>query len=145
MKILAIEVMSNAAGMLLIDGTQKTYEVTNLGKALAMPKGDTTIKDLIDFQTNFATHLQKQSIDRLVLCESGKDAKKMRVRMEFAILSECKKLSVDYKTYPTGSCTRIINSSYIKETGRSFSDELARFKLPKYMGKTLAAGWRFLE
>lgn len=145
MKILAIEVMSNAAGMLLIDGTQKTYEVINLGKVLAMPKGDTTIKDLIDFQTSFATHLQKQSIDRLVLCESGKDAKKMRVRMEFAILSECEKLSVDYKTYPTGSCTRIINSSYTKETGRAFADELARFKLPKYMGKTLAAGWRFLE
>lgn len=145
MKVLAIEVMSNSAGMLLIDGNQQTYEVTNLGKPLALPKGDSTIKDLIDFQAGFAAQLQNQNIDRLVLCEGGNDSKKMRVRMEFAILSECEKLSVAYKTYPTGSCTRLINSTYSKDTGREFSDELARFKLPKYMGKTLAAGWRFLE
>jgi hypothetical protein len=145
MKILAIEVMSNAVGMLLIDGNQKTYSVINLGKPLFIPKEDTSIKNIIVFQADFATHLQKQTINRVVLCEGGNDSKKMRVRMEFAILSECEKQAFDYTTYPTGSCTRLINSTYKKETGRAFSDELTRFKLPKYMGKSLAAGWRFLE
>ena len=145
MKVLSIEVMSNAVGMLLIDGGQKSYEVESLGKPLSIPKEDTSIKNIIDFQAVFASYLQNQNVDRVVLCEGGNDSKKMRVRMEFAILSECEKLGLDYKTYPTGSCTRLINSTYTKETGKAFSEELARFKLPKYMGKALAAGWRFLE
>ena len=145
MKVLSIEVMSNAVGMLLIDGSQQSYEVESLGKPLSIPKEDTSIKNIIDFQTVFASYLQNQNVDRVVLCEGGNDSKKMRVRMEFAILSECEKLGLDYKTYPTGSCTRLINSTYTKETGKAFSEELARFKLPKYMGKALAAGWRFLE
>ena len=145
MKVLSIEVMSNAVGMLLIDGSQQSYAVENLGKPLSIPKEDTSIKNIINFQASFASNLQNQNIDRIVLCEGGNDSKKMRVRMEFAILSECEKLGLDYKTYPTGSCTRLINSSYTKETGKAFSEELARFKLPKYMGKSLAAGWRFLE
>ena len=145
MKVLAIEVMSNAIGMLLIEGNQKTYSVTNLGKPLSIPKDDTSIKNIVAFQADFATHLQNQTIDSVVLCEGGNDSKKMRVRMEYAILSECEKQAVDYMTYPTGSCTRLINSTYKKDTGREFSDELTTFKLPKYMGKSLAAGWRFLE
>lgn len=145
MKILSVEVMSNAVGMLLIDGGQQSYEVESLGKPLSIPKEDSSIKNIIDFQASFANHLQNQNIDRVVVCEGGNDSKKMRVRMEFAILSECEKLGLDYNTYPTGSCTRLINSTYTKETGKAFSEELSRFKLPKYMGKALAAGWRFLE
>jgi hypothetical protein len=145
MKVLSIEIMSNSAGMLIIDGDQSTYSVTNLGKLLSIPKADSSIKDIIEFQTNFSIHLQNQDIDRVVLCEGGNDSKKMRVRMEFAVLSECEKQSIDYKTYPTGSCTRLINSTYKKETGREFSDDLVKNALPKYMGKALVAGWRFLE
>ncbi len=145
MNILSIEVMSNAVGMLLIDGNQQSYTLENLGKPLSVPKEDMSIKNIIAFQASFTNYLQKQNVERVVLCEGGNDSKKLRVRMEFAILSECEKLGVDYQTYPTGSCTRLINSSYKKDTGREFSDELATFKLPKYMGKCLAAGWRFLE
>lgn len=145
MKVLSIEVMSNAVGMLLIDGSQQSYSVESLGKPFSLPKEDTSIKNTIEFQAKIAEYLLHQNIDRVVLCEGGNDSKKLRVRMEFAVLSECEKLNLDYKTYPTGSCTRLINSSYTKETGKVFSDELARFKLPKYMGKSLAAGWRFLE
>lgn len=145
MNILSIEVMSNAVGMLLIDGNQQSYTLENLGKPLSVPKEDMSIKNIIAFQASFTNYLQKQNVERVVLCEGGNDSKKLRVRMEFAILSECEKLGVDYQTYPTGSCTRLINSSYTKETGKEFSEELARFKLPKYMGKALAAGWRFLE
>jgi len=145
MKVLSIEIMSNSAGMLIIDGDQSTYSVTNLGKLLSIPKEGNSIKDIIEFQTNFSIHLQNQNIDRVVLCEGGNDSKKMRVRMEFAVLSEFEKQSIDYKTYPTGSCTRLINSTYKKETGREFSDDLVKNVLPKYMGKALVAGWRFLE
>jgi hypothetical protein len=145
MKVLSIEIMSNSAGMLIIDGNQSTFSVTNLGKLLSIPKEDNSIKDIIEFQTNFSIHLQNQNIDRVVLCEGGNDSKKMRVRMEFAVLSECEKQSIDYKTYPAGSCTRLINSTYKKETGREFSDDLVKNSLPKYMGKALVAGWRFLE
>ncbi len=145
MKVLSIEIMSNSAGMLIIEGNQSTYSVVNLGKPLSIPKEDTSIKSIIEFQTNFSMHLQNQNIDRVVLCEGGNDSKKMRIRMEFAVLSECEKQSIDYKTYPTGSCTRLINSSYKKDTGREFLDDLNNFKLPKYMSKSLVAGWRFLE
>ncbi len=136
--------MSNSAGMLIIDGDKNTYSVTNLGKPLSIPKEDTTIKSIIEFQTNFSMHLQNQNIDKVVLCEGGNDSKKMRVRMEFAILSECEKQSIDYITYPTGSCTRLINANYKKDTGREFLDDLNSFNLPKYMSKVLVAGWRFL-
>ena len=81
MKILSIEVMSNSAGMLIIDGDKNTYSVTNLGKPLSIPKEDTTIKSIIEFQTNFSMHLQNQNIDKVVLCEGGNDSKKMRVRI----------------------------------------------------------------
>jgi hypothetical protein len=145
MKVLSIEVMSHSAGMLIVEGDQSTFSATNLGKPLSVQKDNVTIKSIIDFQTSFSAYLQNQNIDRVVLCEGGNDSKKMRVRMEFAILSECEKQTIDYETYPTGSCTRLINSTYKKETGREFSDDLARFSLPKYMGKVLAAGWRFLN
>lgn len=144
MKVLAIEIMSNAAGMLLIEGNKTAYEVVNLGKPLAVPKNDTSIQKMIDFQAEFAAFLKRNNTDSVVLCEGGNDSKKMRVRMEFAVLCECEKAGVTYQTYPTGSCTRIINSSYQKESGRVFTDDLAKFSLPKYMGKALAAGWRFL-
>ena len=145
MKILSIEIMSNSAGMLLIDGDKNKYEVTNLGKNLSIPKADTTIQDFLTFQTNFANFLKEQTIDAVSLCEGGKDSKKMRVRMEFLILAECEKQTIECNTYPTGSCTRLINSTYKKETGKEFAEDLKSFKLPKYMGKTLVAGWRFLE
>jgi len=76
MKVLSIEIMSNSAGMLIIDGDQSTYSVTNLGKLLSIPKEDNSIKDIIEFQTNFSKHLQNQNIDRVVLCEGGNDSKK---------------------------------------------------------------------
>ena len=145
MRILSIEIMSNSAGMLLIEGNKNTYSVINLGKVLTIPKEDTSIKGILEFQKNFSSQLRSQNIDSLVLCEGGKDSKKMRVRMEFAILSECEKQSIEYTTYLTGSCTRLINSTYKKETDKEFSDALSLFKLPKYMGKVLAAGWRFLK
>lgn len=145
MKVLSIEIMSNSAGMLIIEGDQNTYSVTNLGKQLSIPKEDTSIKSIIEFQSNFSEYLQNQNIDSVVLCEGGNDSKKMRVRMEFVVLSECEKQSVEYKTYPTGSCTRVINSTYKKDTGREFLDDLTKNNLPKYMKKALAAGWRFLE
>lgn len=145
MKILSIEIMSNAAGMLLIDGNKETYSVTNLGKSLSIPKEDTSIKDFLTFQTNFSNFLKEQDIEAVTLCEGGNDSKKMRVRMEFLVLSECEKQGIGFKTYPTGSCTRLINSTYKKDTGREFGEDLKKFKLPKYMGKTLVAGWRFLE
>lgn len=144
MKILSIEIMSNTAGMLLLNGDQNTFSVQNLGKPLAIPKVDPSIKSIIEFQSQFSVYLQNQKVDRLVLCEGGNDSKKMRVRMEFAVLCECEKQGIDYLTYPTGSCTRLINSSYKKDTGREFTDDLSRFKLPKYMSKALVAGWRFL-
>lgn len=145
MKVLAIEIMGNSAGMLLINGDKNTYSVNNLGKALAVPKADTSIKDLLEFQNNFSVFLQNQTIDRVVLCEGGNDSKKMRVRMEFAVLSECEKQGINYLTYPTGSCTRLINSNYKKDTGREFLADLKTFNLPKYMSKAFVAGWRFLE
>lgn len=123
--------MSNSAGMLLIEGRQNTFSVTNLGKLLAIPKEDTSIKNMVEFQTNFSNYLQSQTVDRVVLCEGGNDSKKMRVRMEFSVLSECEKQSIEFITYPTGSCTRLINFSYKKETNRVFLDDLKAFKLPK--------------
>ncbi len=144
MKVLSIEIMSNSAGILFIDGDQNSFDVTNLGKPLSIPK-ECTILDLLDFQKDFATFLQDQEVNNVVLCEGGNDSKKMRVRMEFIVLSECEKQNIPIKTYPTGSCTRLINSSYKKDTGREFADDLSRFKLPKYMGKVLVAGWRFLS
>ena len=77
MKILAIEVMSSAAGMLLIEGNQQSYAVENLGKPLSIPKEDTSIKNLVDFQSEFANYIKHQTIDRLVLCEGGNDSKKI--------------------------------------------------------------------
>lgn len=145
MKILAIEIMSTAAGLLLIDGNKDVFFVTNLGKPIALPKDDTSIKRLLEFQTNFALFLQNQKVDKVVLAEGGKDSKKMRVQMEFVVMSECEKLGLEYLTYPTGTCTRLINSSYKKDTGREFSEDLKRFNLPKYMSKALVAGWRFLS
>lgn len=137
--------MSNSAGMLIIEGNQAKYSVINLGKPMSIPKEDSSIKNIIAFQADFSEFLKQQNVDRIVLCEGGNDSKKMRVRLEFAILSECEKQAADYKTYPTGSCTRLINTSYKKESGREFSEDLSTHNLPKYMGKTLAAGWRFLE
>lgn len=144
MKVLAIEVMSNAAGMLIIDGDKNAFSVNNLGKPISIPKDDSTIGSVLLFQSEFAEFLKQQNIERVVVCEGGKDSKKARVRMEFAILSECEKQSIDYETYPTGSCTRLINTTYTKETSRNFADDLSKHGLPKYMGKAMAAGWRFL-
>lgn len=145
MKILSIEIMSNTAGMLLIEGSQNTFSVINLGKLLAIPKEDTSIKNMLEFQANFSSYLRRQNVDRVILCEGGNDSKKMRVRMEFSVLCECEKQSIEFITYPTGSCTRLINSTYKKETNREFLDDLKIFKLPKYMSKALVAGWRFLK
>ena len=144
MIVLSIEIMSHSAGMLLLSGNKNSYTVTNLGKALSIPKTDTSIKSIMEFQSQFASFLQTQNIDRIVLCEGGNDSKRLRVRMEFTVLCECEKQSIDYHTYPTGSCTRLINSSYKKDTGREFADDLSQFKLPKYMSRSLVAGWRFL-
>ncbi len=144
MKILSIEIMSNSAGMLLIHGNKNSYSVINLGKNLSIPK-EATIAGFLAFETEFSAFLKTQTIDAVTLCEGGNDSKKMRVRLEFLVLSECEKQGITYKTYPTGSCTRLINSTYNKDTGREFSEDLKSFKLPKYMGKTLVAGWRFLE
>jgi len=145
MRILSIEIMSNTAGMLLLEGTKNNYTVTNLGKQFPISKEDTTIKDFLVFQTQFSNFLKEQNIDTITLCEGGNDSKKMRVRMEFLVISECEKQNIKFKTYPTGSCTRLINTTYKKDTGREFYDDLKSFKLPKYMGKALVAGWRFME
>lgn len=145
MKLLTLEIMSNTLGILLLEGDKNSYTVTNLGKPLNISKEDTSIKNHIEFQNEFFEYLQNQNVDKVVLCEGGKDSKKMRVRMEYSILSECEKLGIGYITYPTGSCTRLINTTFKKETGGEFTDELTKFKLPKYMSKILAAGWRFME
>ena len=145
MKILSIEIMSNAAGILLIEGNKNAYSVTNLKKPIAVPKDDISIKNLLQFESDFSSFLKSQNVESVVLCEGGNDSKKMRVRMEYAILRECEIQNIKFQTYPTGSCTRIINSTYSKETNKVFSDDLKTFNLPKYMGKTLAAGWRFLS
>lgn len=144
MKVLSVEIMSNSTGMLLIEGDKNNMIVTNLGKLFSVSKTDPTIKEMLTFQEEISTYLVTQNIDKVVLCEGGKDSKKMRVRMEYVVLSELEKVGIPYETYPTGSCTRLINSTYKKETEREFLDDLKSFKLPKYMSKVLVAGWRFI-
>lgn len=145
MKILSLEIMGNSAGMLLLEGDKNTFTVNNLGKALSIPKDDSSIQHILEFQTDFSNYLQNLEVDKVVLCEGGNDSKKTRVRMEFVVLGECEKQKIEYQTYPTGSCTRLINSSYTKDTGRDFATDLKNYKLPKYMSKTLVAGWRFID
>jgi len=145
MKILAIEIIGNSAGMLSINGDKSNFDVVNLGKSLSVPTESDSIKDVLEFQTNFSMYLQNQKTDMVVMCEGGNESGKKRVRMEFAILSECEKQCIKYETYPTSSCTNLINNKYEKDTGRKFSDDLGKFKLPKYMSKTLVAGWRFIK
>ncbi|MDB4297333.1 hypothetical protein N9901_01115 [Flavobacteriaceae bacterium] len=144
MKILSIEVMSNCLGMLIVEDNNIPYSVTNIGKLFSTPK-EATIQDLIDFQKVFSEFLSSQDVDKVVVCEGGKDSKKMRVRMEYIVLAECNKQNIEAITYPTGSCTRLINTTYKKETERDFLDDLKLFKLPKYMGKVLVAAWKFLK
>ena len=145
MKILSIEIMGNTAGILILKGNKNNYNVTSLGKQFPLPKEDTSISDFLSFEQDFSNFIKKQNVDCVTLCEGGKDSKKMRVRMEFLVLTGCKKQNIEYKTYPTGSCTRLINTTYKKETQKEFSEELKAFKLPKYMSKALICGWRFLE
>ncbi len=87
MKVLAIEIISNSSAMLIIEGNKTTFNITNLGKLLSIPKDSNSIKDVLEFQTNFSMELQNQKVDLVVICEGGGDSKKKRVRMEFAILS----------------------------------------------------------
>ena len=145
MKILSIEIISNSAGMVFLEGDKEGYTVDRFGKLLSIPKDSNEINDILEFQTNFSMFLQNENIDLITLCEGGSDSKKRRVRMEFAVLSECEKQNIPYQTYASGACTRLINSKYEKETGNVFADDLASFGVPKYLKKTLIAGWRFLK
>ena len=144
MRILAIEIQSTNAVMLIIDGNKNNFIIENLGKALSIPAKDPTIKSILDFQINFEMFLQNKKIDKVVLCEGGKDSKKLRIRMEYAILSECEKCEVTYISFSSGACTKLINK-FLGQTNKNFEDELARFNLPKYMGKSFIAGWRYLD
>lgn len=145
MKILAIEIIGNSAAMLILYGNKTTFNVTNLGKLLSIPKDSNSIKDVLEFQTNFSMNLQNQNIDLVVLCEGGGDSKKKRVRMEFAVLSECEKQNIPYETYASSACSKLINGKYEKDTGTKFSNELTTYNLPKYMSRTFVAGWRFIK
>lgn len=144
MKVLAIEIASNDALMVFIEGNKSEFTITKHGKLLSIPAQSDDIKGIIEFQINFSMFLQENLVDLVVLCEGGSDSKKKRVRMEFSILSECERKSVNYKTYATSACTKIINSLYKKETGYDFSEEVTNRKLPKSMSKAFAAGWKFI-
>ena len=145
MKVLAIEIVSNDALMVFVEGNKSEFTVTKHGTFLSIPAQSDDIKGIIEFQINFSMFLQENPVDLVVLCEGGSDSKKKRVRMEFSILSECERKSINYKTYATSACTKIINSIFKKETDFDFSEVLVNQKLPKSAAKAFAAGWKFIS
>jgi hypothetical protein len=144
MKILSIEIDANSAVMVFVEGNKTSLQVVKSGKFLSIPKNSESIKDILEFQTNFSMFLQEEDVELVVLCEGGNDSGKKRLRMEFAILSECEKQSKAYNTYASSACTKLIKTSYAKETGRDFYADLNSFGLQKYMDKALVAAWRFI-
>lgn len=144
MKILSIEIEANSAVMVFVEGDKKSFQLIKSGKFLSIPKNSESIKDILEFQTNFSMFLQEQDIELVVLCEGGNDTGKKRLRMEFAILSECEKQNMVYKTYASSACSKLIKTSYSKETGRDFYADLNSMGLQKYMDKAVVAAWRFM-
>ena len=146
MKILSIEIDANSAVMVFFEGGKYSFKVAKSGKFLSIPKNSDSIKDILEFQTNFSMFLQEEAADvnLIVLCEGGNDSGKRRLRMEFAILSECEKQSKEYQTHASSACSKFIKIAYNKEVGRDFYADLKLFKLQKYIDKALVAAWRFI-
>jgi len=144
MKILSIEIDANSAVMVFVEGNKKSFQVAKSGKFLSIPKNSESITDILEFQTNFSMFLQGEEVDLVVLCEGGNDSGKKRLRMEFAILSECEKQSKAYQTYVSSACAKLIKTTYNKETGGDFYTDLNSLGLQKYMDKALVAAWRFI-
>lgn len=144
MEILGIEVTGDAISIVILHGNKDEFTLEENGKFLKLPPKSKEISDILEFQTNLEMFLQNRSFEKLVLCEGGNDSSKKRIRMEYAILSECVKQNIPYETYPTGSSTKIINSGYEKATGRTFQDDFQKLEIPLYFRKVLAATWRFL-
>lgn len=144
MKVLSIEIDSNSAVMVFAEGDKNSIKVSKSGRLLSIPKNSESVKDILEFQTNFSMFLQEQDVELVVLCEGGNDSGKKRLRMEYAILSECEKQNRTYKTYASSACSKLIKTTYIKETGRDFYSDLSILGLQKYMDKALIAAWRHL-
>lgn len=143
MKVLSIEIDANSAIMVFVEGDKNSFKVTKPGKFLSIPKNSDSIKDILEFQTNFSMLLQEVGVDLIVLCEGGIKSGKKRLRMEFAILSECEKQSKTYKTYPTSACTKSIKT-YKTKTDRDFYADLNSWKLQKSMDNVFIAAWKFI-
>ena len=66
MKILSIEISGNSAVMLIVEGNKSFFTVTNVGKLLSIPKGESHINNILEFQTNFSMYIQNLSVSLVV-------------------------------------------------------------------------------
>lgn len=145
MKILSVEISGDDVLMVSFDGTIENFKIGFLGKIISLPKGDNSIKAYIDLQKNLSLKLQEIAPLKVILCEGGFDSRKKRVRIEYSLLCECENLGIDFKTYSTSTCSKLINSGFEKKTNISFDDYYDNFDIPKYAKKVFIAGWRFLN
>lgn len=145
MKILSIEVSGTELNTVLLTGTKISYQVESLGKMLKVSNSKPSVKDVIDLQKNFGMKLDEIKPDIVSIVEGGNDAKKNRIQIEFVIQAMCLERNITVNTYPSGSCTKFINTGFQKKTNKPFLSEFEKFSIPKYMTKVFALAWKCLN
>jgi len=145
MKILSIEVSGTELNTVLLTGTKVSYHVESLGKMLKASNSKPSVKDIIDLQKNFGMKLDEIKTDIVSIVEGGNEAKKNRIQIEFVIQVMCLEKSITVNTYPSGACTKFINTGFQKKTNKSFLSEFEKFTIPKYMTKVFALAWKCLN
>ena len=143
--VIAFEISGNKALVLEINGKPLVFEIIRPSIKFEIPEIDDSIPCLIDFQKNIEMYFQNKKPDLIVLCEGGTDSKKRRIRMEYSILIACHHSSIEYKTYPTNSASKYINTGFMKEFNINFEQYFSSFKLPKSYQRLLASAIRYLK
>ncbi len=140
-----IEVSGNDIRIIEVKGTLENVNISIVEPKLSVPKDDDSIESIIDFQNNFEMLVQNEKPKFIVLCEGGKDSKRKRIRIEFAILCVCSNNSIKYTTYASNATTRFINSGFKKITNKDFNKFYKILGIPAYYKKCVASALRYLE
>jgi len=142
--IYGVSIVGDEARIVLVSGDKNNYQAESCKTRLALPKGDESVKAILELKKNFVMLLQNDKPEFVVISEGGHDSKKKRVRMEFAILCACFQNSVRCETYAASAVSKLIKSGFSNTTGLDFKTEYKKIGLLKKDTSSFTVAWRHL-
>lgn len=137
---LGIEASKSNIVIACTTGTQNAFSVIDYKK---IPIAGDDVLNMLDLKKTFDMLVKEQRVSKISLIEGGLESSKARVIIEYCIKEVASNNGIAVNTFAASHIKGLKEKSFLKATGKVFSDDYKSRGLHKYLENAFIVAWRF--